>query len=95
MASNPTPTVQNQVGSPQGAERFDAKSAPGAATTTATSPGTFLMPPQGAGAPQRLYSTGSPANVERLNVAMQVLRDPMARASFNRPYSGQVRNWNQ
>ncbi|HTT48276.1 MAG TPA: hypothetical protein VMG39_09775 [Pseudolabrys sp.] len=45
--------------------------------------------------PQRLYSTGSPASQQRLNVAMKVLHDPVARASFSRAYSGQTRNWNQ
>ena len=53
------------------------------------------MPPQGAGAPRRLYSTGSPASEERLNVAMKILRDPMARVSFSRVYSGQARGWNR
>jgi hypothetical protein len=53
------------------------------------------MPPQGAGAPRRLFSTGSPASQTRLNVAMKVLRDPMARASFSRVYSGQARNWSR
>ncbi len=50
-------------------------------------------PPQGEGVPRRLYTTGGPATEERLNVAIKVLRDSIARNSFSRPYSGQARNW--
>ena len=50
-------------------------------------------PPQSAGVPMRLFTTGGPPNQERMNVAMRVLLDPIARNSFSRPYSGQRRNW--
>jgi hypothetical protein len=30
---------------------------------------------------------------QRLNIAMQVLRDPVARTSFSQVYSGQPGNW--
>jgi len=50
-------------------------------------------PPQSEGSPRRLYTTGGPALQERISVALQVLRDPVARNSFTRPYSGQPRNW--
>jgi hypothetical protein len=69
-----------------------AQAAIAEATTRAPS---LPPPPQGAGAPLRLFNTGSPASVERLNVALRVLRDPIARASFSRVYSGQLRNWNR
>jgi hypothetical protein len=52
-------------------------------------------PPQGEGAPLRLLRIGSPASVERPNVAMKVLHDPVARINFSRPYSGQRRSWNR
>jgi hypothetical protein len=54
-----------------------------------------LMPPQHEGAARRLFSTGSPASQQRLNVAMRVLQDPVARSSFTRVYSGQARNWSR
>ena len=51
------------------------------------------FPPQGEGAPMRRTTTGSPATVERLNVAMKVLLDPLARNSRSKNYSGQRRSW--
>ena len=63
-----------------------------------TGKGVTLMPvqnppPQTDGSPRRLYTTGGPAVEERVGVALQVLRNPVARNSFTRPYSGQPRNW--
>ena len=55
----------------------------------------FLMPPQGPGVPRRVFSTGSPQSQQRLGVAALVLRDPVARSSFSRPYSGQSRPWSR
>jgi hypothetical protein len=52
-------------------------------------------PPQSEGVPRRLFTTGSPATEARLNVAIKVLRDPIARNSFSRPYSGQARYWSR
>jgi len=96
MPDSPTTATEHLISSTQGTESFDAKvaAAPRVGDAGALA-GTFLMPPQGSGAPQRLYSTGSPASQQRLNVAMKVLHDPVARASFSRAYSGQTRNWNQ
>ena len=50
-------------------------------------------PPQTDGSPRRLYITGGPALEDRVSVALQVLRNPVARNTFTRPYSGQARNW--
>jgi hypothetical protein len=61
------------------------------ATPTATS--TYMIPPQGPGAPTRLRIEGSPHSEARLNTAMKVLLDPAARESSSRVYSGQARNW--
>lgn len=52
-------------------------------------------PPQSEGGPRRFFTTGSPASGERLNAAIKILRDPIARTTFSRPYSGQARNWNR
>ncbi len=68
-----------------------AAAAPAPPATPLPSP--FALPPQGEGAPRRPFSSGSPSSEERLNVAMKVLRDPAARMSFSRPYSGQSRSW--
>lgn len=101
MADQTTFGFETQAGAAPRAEKAAARAATKAATDAAAAAAApaqaaqFLMPPQGAGAPRRLYSTGSPASEERLNVAMKVLRDPMARASFSRVYSGQARGWNR
>lgn len=50
-------------------------------------------PPQGQGVPQRPYLLGAQPGYQRLNVAMQVLGDPVARTSFSRVYSGQPGDW--
>lgn len=50
-------------------------------------------PPQGEGVPQRPYLLGAQSGYQRLNVAMRVLSDPVARTSFSHPYSGQARSW--
>lgn len=55
----------------------------------------YMPPPQSGGIPQRLYSQGAPADEERPNVALLALRDPVARNSFSRNYSGQRRGWNR
>jgi hypothetical protein len=56
-------------------------------------PETPYPPPQSEGAPRRLFTIGSPMAEERLNVAVRILRDPVARTSFTKVYSGQARNW--
>jgi hypothetical protein len=97
MADQPTLGFETQAGAAPSAEKAEARAASSAAAA-ASAPAQaaqFLMPPQGGGAPRRLYSTGSPASEERLNVAMKILRDPSARASFSRVYSGQARGWNR
>ncbi len=50
-------------------------------------------PPQGQGLPPRPYLVGAHPGHEKPNIAMQVLRDPVARTSFSRVYSGQARAW--
>ena len=55
----------------------------------------YLAPPQGQGGPQRLFSEGAPAGIEKPNVALRVLHDPVARNTFSRVYSGQRRGWNR
>lgn len=55
----------------------------------------YLSPPQSAPVAQRLYSLGGPASEEKPNVALKILRDPVARNSFSRIYSGQRRDWNR
>jgi hypothetical protein len=67
--------------------------APDAAQPAADTPLAFQLPPQGAGAPRRPFSTGSPAAIDKLNVAARTLIDPVARMSASRPYSGQARSW--
>lgn len=84
----------------QGDRKPDTRSTPraapaGPAAAASTSNFWFLKPPQGDGIPRRPFATGGPARAERLNVAMKVLRDPVARTSFSRVYSGQARNWSR
>ena len=50
-------------------------------------------PPQGRGVTPRPYLVGAPPGREKPNIAMQVLRDPVARTSSSRVYSGQARDW--
>ena len=50
-------------------------------------------PPQGRGLTPRPYLVGAPPGREKPNIAMQVLRDPVARTSSSRVYSGQARDW--
>lgn len=64
-------------------------------TGTPTPSPTSLAPPQGPGAPRRLRIEGAPAGQERLNAAMKVLLDPIARTRASRVYSGQARDWNR
>ncbi len=85
---------ESGAGAPASAEQTKTMM-PAATGASTPRPPPFLMPPQGGGAPRRLFSTGSPASETRLNVAMKVLRDPVARASFSRVYSGQARNWSR
>jgi hypothetical protein len=93
MPNEVTLGFESQGGSAPSAEQSEAKAAPTSAVPDDAR--ASLMPPQGAGAPRRLYSTGSPTGHERLNVAMKVLRDPVARSSFSRVYSGQARSWHR
>ena len=65
---------------------------PPAANETASKLVTF-QPPQGPGVPQRPFATGGPDTGEKPSVTLRVLRDPVARMSFSRVYSGQSRNW--
>ncbi len=50
-------------------------------------------PPQGKGVTPRPYLVGAQPDYRQPNIAMQVLRDPVARTSFSRIYSGQARDW--
>jgi hypothetical protein len=65
-----------------------------AATGTTTAPTFFMAPPQGPGAPRRFRIEGSPKMGARLNCALRVLLDPVARTRPTRAYSGQKRNGN-
>jgi hypothetical protein len=58
-------------------------------------PLSYLSPPQSGGMPRRLYTEGAPAGEDKINVALRVLHDPVARNSFSRIYSGQRRGWNR
>ncbi len=51
------------------------------------------QPPQSRGHSQQSGPLGAEPDVQRLNVAMRVLADPVARTSFSQPYSGQQRSW--
>jgi hypothetical protein len=94
--SGPTPNAQTQNAKKPNAKKDGARATLAATPTgTAAAGSSFLVPPQGPGGPRRLFGAGGPASQERLNVAMRVLRDPVARASFSRVYSGQSRNWNR
>jgi len=55
----------------------------------------YLSPPQSGGLPRRLYTEGAPPGEEKINVALKVLNDPIARNSFSRNYSGQRRSWDR
>jgi hypothetical protein len=70
-------------------------SRPEIATYTAPTSSSYVVPPQGPGAPTRLRHDGAPASEERLNTAMKALLDPAARTSSSRVYSGQARNWHR
>ena len=51
-------------------------------------------PIQSEGPDQRPYLVGGPARAGREGIALRVLNDPAARASFSRVYSGQTsRRW--
>ena len=52
-------------------------------------------PPQAHGTAQRGILMGARPGYEKLGVALQVLRDPVARRSFTQVYSGQARSWRQ
>ena len=68
---------------------------PEIATNTAQASSSYIIPPQGPGAPTRLRYDGAPPSEERLNTAMKALLDPVARTSSSRVYSGQARNWHR
>jgi hypothetical protein len=99
MAADQPIGAEKQSGPPPDTVKANAKPtarpapAAAAARAAAPAPAPFSPPPQGEGVPRRLFSTGSPQSEARLNVAMKVLRDPVARMSFSRPYSGQSRYW--
>jgi hypothetical protein len=88
-----TPSQNETPDEAKAAAQAPAPAAPAASTESAVT--SFFLPPQGGGAPRRPISTGSPASEARLNVAMRILRDPVARTSFSRVYSGQARNWHR
>lgn len=50
-------------------------------------------PPQAEGTPQRPAQVGAQPGYQKPNIALQVLRDPVARSSRSRVYSGQARGW--
>jgi len=68
---------------------------PEIATNTAQASSSYIIPPQGPGAPTRLRYDGAPPSEERLNTAMKALLDPVARTSSSRVYSGQARHWHR
>jgi hypothetical protein len=72
------------------AEAGDANPAQAPGSAQASADGQVdRPPPQGRGVPQRSNLMGPQPGFQRLNIAMQVLRDPVARISFSRVYSGQ------
>ena len=50
-------------------------------------------PPQSLGVPQRAFLVGARPGYQKPNIALQVLRDPVARTSRSPIYSGQARGW--
>ena len=72
----------------------DAQSAQASGPAQASANGQANRPPpQGQGLPPRPYLVGAQPDHRQPNIAMQVLRDPVARTSSSRVYSGQARNW--
>ncbi len=72
------------------AEAGDAKPAQVSGPAQASAIGQANRPPpQGEGLPPRANLLSPQPGFRRLNCAMQVLRDPVARASFSQVYSGQ------
>jgi hypothetical protein len=97
-----TPDARSPAGTPAIAAETPATKDPVRAVartalatkTEPVAPG-YVTPPQGGGAPRRLRIDGAPRGEVRLNAAMKVLLDPVARASPSRVYSGQARTWNR
>ncbi len=76
------------------AKAGDAKPAQASGSAQASANGqAHRPPPQGRGLPPRPYLVGAQPGYQKPNIAMQVLRDPVARTSFSRVYSGQARDW--
>ena len=76
------------------AEAGDAKPAQASGSAQASASGqAHRPPPQGRGLPPRPYLVGAYPGHQQPNIAMQVLRDPVARTSSSRVYSGQARDW--
>jgi hypothetical protein len=88
-AAEPPPAVEQPIKRPAGAAR------PEIATVTTPTSSSYMVPPQGPGAPTQLRHDGAPPSEERLNTAMKALLDPAARTSPSRVYSGQARNWHR
>jgi hypothetical protein len=101
MATPPRKTGGGQAGGPPRAADQPVKlravdaARPEIATNTAQASSSYIIPPQGPGAPTRLRYDGAPPSEERLNTAMKALLDPVARTSSSRVYSGQARNWHR
>ncbi|VIO72844.1 hypothetical protein CI1B_44920 [Bradyrhizobium ivorense] len=68
---------------------------PQAATSVPATASLYMAPPQTGGAPQQLRHDGSPHAEARLNTAMRILLDPVARGLASKVYSGQARNWSR
>ena len=78
------------------AEAGDANPAQVSGPAQATANGQANRPPpQGRGLPPRSNLMSPQPGFQRLNCAMQVLRDPVARASFSRVYAGQPGYWSR
>ncbi len=76
------------------AEAGDANPAQASGSAQASASGQAQRPPhQGRGLPPRPYLVGAQPGYQKPNIAMQVLRDPVARTSSSRVYSGQARDW--
>ena len=76
------------------AEAGDANPAQASGSAQASANGRANRPPpQGGGLPQRSNLMSPQPGFQRLNIAMQVLRDPVARTSFSQVYSGQPGDW--
>jgi hypothetical protein len=92
-SASSTPAIAREMSAVEGPPHEFTRTA--LATKTEPVASGFMSPPQGNGAPRRLRIDGAPRGEVRLNAAMKVLLDPVARGSASRVYSGQARNWSR